>query len=76
MKKVEFLSIPLISASFKPDAFRRCNAAAAGSKPGEMQRTAKEKAAGKPEKPNQRHPTKILERMLYIIAKVKQNEKI
>ena len=36
--------------------------------------TQKQKAAGKPEKLNQRHPTKKLERMLYIIAKVKQNE--
>ena len=47
----------------------------ASCKPGQMQSTAKQKAAGRPEKLNQRHPTKKLERMLYIIAKVKQNEK-
>ena len=41
----------------------------------QQRKTQKQKAAGQPEKLNQRHPTKKLERMLYIIAKVKGNDK-
>ena len=33
----------IIPEDFQPDTFRRCNAAVAGSKPGEMQRTEKQK---------------------------------
>ena len=49
----------IIPEDFQPDTFRRCNALQSGSKSaGRRQRTAKQKAAGKPEKLNQRHQSK------------------
>ena len=50
--------IDTINRGIKPDTIRHCNAAVVGSKPGKMQRTAKQKAAGKPEKLNQRRQLK------------------
>ena len=73
MKKKEFLFM-LSTFNIKPDTFRRCNAGAAGSNPGKMQRTASKKAAGRPEKLNQRHQSK--ERQVYYMTTLTLNQEL